>query len=410
MAHDIQRIVVIGGGLAGAKTVQALRDQGYAGQLTIVSAESDLPYERPPLSKDYLLGKKPFEAALVHPEEWYADHDVQLCREVRATAIDRTTSNVQLSDGSTLGYDRLVLATGSSARRLPIEGADAANVLTLRSHDDSDAIRATFGEGRRLVVIGAGWIGLEVAAAAREAGTSVTVVEAAAQPLIAVLGEQIGSVFAQLHREHGVDLRLGATIERIAVQDGRARAVVLADGSELPADDVVIGVGAAPNVELAEQAGLDVDNGVLVDSSLRTSDPAIYAVGDIANHDHPVLGRRVRVEHWANALNQPAIAAKSILGSDEPYENLPYFFSDQYDLGMEYLGLGDPQGRVLVRGDLAAREFVAFWLDDTERITAAMNVNVWDVPDAVRPYIRDRVEVDLERLVDLEVPLAEIGK
>jgi NADPH-dependent 2,4-dienoyl-CoA reductase/sulfur reductase-like enzyme len=410
MAEAINRIVVVGGGLAGAKTVQALREQGYSGALALVSAETDLPYERPPLSKDYLLGKKPFTDAVVHDEQWYADHDVNLHRAVRASAIDRVTSAVQLSDGTTLGYDRLVLATGSTPRRLPIDGADAANVLTLRTHADADAIKATFGADRRLVIVGAGWIGLEVAAVAREAGTSVTVVEAAAQPLVAVLGAQLGGVFAQLHREHGVDLRLGATIERIAVQDGRARAVVLADGSELPADDLLIGVGAAPNVDLAKDAGLDVDNGVLVDASLRTSDPAIYAVGDIANHNHPVLGRRVRVEHWANALNQPAVAAGSILGSDEKYENLPYFFSDQYDLGMEYLGLGDPNGRVVIRGDLGAREFVAFWLDADERITAAMNVNVWDVPDAVRPYIRDRVEVDLERLVDLQVPLTEVAR
>jgi NADPH-dependent 2,4-dienoyl-CoA reductase/sulfur reductase-like enzyme len=410
MSDEVQRVVVVGGGLAGAKTAQALRDRGYEGALTLVSGERDLPYERPPLSKEYLKGDKPFDAAVVVPEQWYADNDVDLRRGVRASAVDTGGRTVRLDDGSELGYDRLVLATGSVPRRLPLEGADASNVLTLRTHADSDAIKATFGAGKRLVIIGAGWIGLELAAAARQAGTEVSVVEVAALPLLAVLGETMGQVFADLHREHGVDLRLSAQVDSIVTADGRATAVRLGDGTELPADAVVVGVGASPDVELAAQAGLAVDNGVLVDASLRTSDPNVLAVGDIANHDHPVLGRRVRVEHWSAALNQPTVAAQVICGEDTKYEALPYFFSDQYDLGMEYLGLADPSSRVIVRGDLGAREFVAFWLDDANRITAAMNVNVWDVPDAVRPFIRDRIEVDLDCLVDLSVDLSDVRK
>jgi NADPH-dependent 2,4-dienoyl-CoA reductase/sulfur reductase-like enzyme len=410
MADDIKRIVVVGGGLGGAKTVQALREQGYGGELTLVSGESELPYERPPLSKAYLMGAEPFEKAVVHPAEWYGANGVDLRRGVRATAIDPSAGTVRLDDASERGFDRLVLATGSVPRRLPLDGADAPNVLTLRTRADSDAIKATFGPDRRLVVIGAGWIGLEVAAAAREVGTAVTVVEAAAQPLLAVLGETIAPVFADLHRANDVDLRLGAQVVAIATGAGRATGVRLGDGSEVPADAVLVGIGARPDVELAEQAGLAVDNGVLVDAALRSSDPRIYAVGDIANHDHPVLGRRIRVEHWAAALNQPAVAARAIRGEDAVYDSLPYFFSDQYNLGMEYVGYADPQSRVVVRGDLSALEFVAFWLDGADHIQAAMNVNVWDVPDAVKPLIADRVRIDPQRLADPAVALSDVAR
>jgi NADPH-dependent 2,4-dienoyl-CoA reductase/sulfur reductase-like enzyme len=286
----------------------------------------------------------------------------------------------------------LVLATGSEPRVIDVPGA--ATVLTLRTHADSDRIMASFGRGKRLVIVGGGWIGLEVAAAAREAGTDVTLVEASEQPLLGVLGPEMGEVFADLHREHGVDLRLGST-----------------DLGDVEGATVVVGVGVKPRTELAEAAGLDVDNGVLVDRSLRTSDPDIFAVGDIANHDHPVLGRRLRVEHWANALNQPATAAGAILGHAAAYERLPYFFSDQYDLGMEYVGHAtrDDTARVVTRGDVEKREFVAFWLDDQDRILAAMNVNVWDVPDEVRPLIINRTVVDVDKLSDPNTPLSDVG-
>ncbi len=275
-------------------------------------------------------------------------------------------------------------------------------MLYLRNREDSDALRATFGADRHLVIVGAGWIGLEVAAAARLAGTEVTVIELAAVPLAGVLGPELGQVFADLHREHGVELRLGARLDAIVVADGRAVGVRLDDGSTIAADAVVVGVGVAPNTALAETAGLLCDNGVLVDAALGSSDPNIYAVGDIANQDHPTLGTRIRVEHWATALTQPAVAVAAMLGQDVVYDELPYFFSDQYDLGLEYLGYA-PAGsyrRVVIRGDLAAREFVAFWLDDADRIKAAMNVNVWDVVDAVRPLIRAAQPVDPQRLAD----------
>jgi 3-phenylpropionate/trans-cinnamate dioxygenase ferredoxin reductase subunit len=399
MADTPSSVVIVGAGLAGAKAAEALREAGYQGPIVLLGREDELPYERPPLSKAYLAGQADFADAVVHPGGWFEEHRIDLRRGVDVVAIHRAESQVELADGSRIGYGALLLATGSEPRRLPIPGAEAA--LTLRTRTDSDAIRDTFGEGKRLVLIGAGWIGLEVAAAARARGTTVTVLEAAPQPLLAVLGPEMAAVFADLHREHGVDLRVGVSIAEVT-----PNCVRLQDGTEFPADAVIMGVGAAPRTELAAAAGLDVDNGVLVDASLRTSDPAIFAIGDIANHDHPSLGRRVRVEHWATALKQPATAAAAILGGDAVYDELPYFFSDQYDLGMEYLGhaMAGSYRRVVVRGDVGAREFVAFWLDGEDRILASMNVNVWDVVDEIKPLIIERTVIDPDRLADRDVP------
>jgi 3-phenylpropionate/trans-cinnamate dioxygenase ferredoxin reductase subunit len=404
MQNPPSNVVIVGGGLAGAKTAEALRGNGYEGPVTLLGAEDHLPYERPPLSKDYLAGKAPFDDAVVHPADWYETNNVELRRGVEVVAVRPDTAEVELADASRIGYGTLVLATGSEPRRLPIPGADTA--LTLRTREDSDTIRDTFGAGNRLVIVGGGWIGLEVAAAARDKGTEVTVLEAAELPLLGVLGREMATVFADLHREHGVDLRLGVSIAEIA--DG-AR---LADGTEIPADAVVMGVGARPRTELAAAAHLDVDNGVLVDASLRSSDPAIFAIGDVANHDHPTLGHRVRVEHWATALNQPAAAVAAILGGADVYDELPYFFSDQYDLGMEYVGHATPgsYARVVVRGDLTGREFVAFWLDAQDRIVASMNVNVWDVVDEIKPLIAGRTPVDVGRLTDPDTPYSDVAR
>lgn len=405
MTNPPSSIVVVGGGLAGAKTAEALRGRGYEGPVTLVSAEQLLPYERPPLSKDYLAGKAAFEDAVVHPAEWYDQNRVDLRLGTTVTAVHAADAEVELDDGSRLGYGVLVLATGSEPRRLPLPGADTA--LTLRNRGDADAIRAAFGADKQLVIIGGGWIGLEVAAAARGAGTSVTVLEAAELPLFAVMGREMATVFADLHRANGVDLRTGVSIESIA-KDG----VQLSDGTTVPADAVVIGVGVRPRTELAESAGLDIDNGVLVDASLRSSNPAIFAVGDIANHDHPVLGQRIRVEHWAAALNQPAAAAAAILGGTDGYTELPYFYTDQFDLGMEYIGHAPPGGytRVVTRGDVGAREFVAFWLDADDRIVASMNVNVWDVVDEIKPLILERKPVDVGKLSDPSTPYSDVTR
>jgi NADPH-dependent 2,4-dienoyl-CoA reductase/sulfur reductase-like enzyme len=405
MADGAAGVVVVGGGLAGAKTAEALRDQGYDGAVTLIGVEDELPYERPPLSKGYLAGAVGFDEAIVHPESWYAEHAVELRCGTEVSALHLDEHEVELSGGERVGYAELVLATGAEPRRLPLPGAETA--LTLRTRADADRLRETFGPGRRLAVIGAGWIGLEAAAAARGAGTEVTVLEAGELPLLGVLGPELGAVFAQLHRDHGVDLRLGARITGIT-EEG----VALADGSVVAADAVLAGVGVSPRTALAQAAGLAVDNGVLVDAALRTSDPHVFAIGDIANHDHPVLGHRIRVEHWNTALRQPETVAAVVLGRDATYDELPYFFSDQYDLGAEYVGHAtrEATARVVVRGDLAAREFVAFWLDAEDRILAAMNVNVWDVVDEVRPLILGRTPVDVDRLTDPGTAYSELRR
>ena len=404
----MERVVVVGGGLAGAKSVEALRENGFEGAVTLVAAEPNLPYERPPLSKGYLAGRTGFGDAVVHETAWYADHEVDLLTGVRVTAVDAAAHRVHL-DGTSLDYDKLVLATGSVPRRLSVPGAEAQTHY-LRTREDADALRSVFGPGRRVVVVGAGWIGLEVAAVARQAGTDVSVVEAADLPLTRVLGPEVGRVFAELHRSHGVDLRFGARIKRLVTAGGRATGVQLHDGAAVEGDALVVGVGAVPEVGLARSAGLAVHDGVLVDAALRSSDPDIFAVGDIANHDHPVLGKRVRVEHWANALNQPSAAAATLLGRRTPYTRLPYFFSDQYDLGMEYLGYVPPgqRTRVVVRGELDGSSFVAFWLDGLGHVSAVMSVNAWDVVDQLKPLLEAGRPVAAEQLADESVALASL--
>ncbi|MGV9838553.1 NAD(P)/FAD-dependent oxidoreductase [Nocardia niigatensis] len=394
------RFVIAGGGLAAAKLAEALRANDFDGMVTLVSAEEQLPYERPPLSKEHLLGKQALSDFTVDPAQWYRDHHVEVMLGTTVTALDRSTKTIALPDGTTLPYDKLALATGSRPRTLPLPGADAEGVHVLRTIEESDALIAMFGSARRLAVIGAGWIGLEVTAAARAAGVEVTVLEAESVPLQAALGAEMGQVFADLHRAHGVDLRLGVKVGEITTADGRATGVRLDDGTHIEADAVLVAVGARPNIELAADAGLAVDGGVLVDESLATSDPDIVAVGDIADQQHPVLGRRIRVEHWANALNQPATAALTMLGKPAVYDRLPYFFTDQYDLGMEYTGYVAPnqQATVVVRGDLAEREFVAYWLDSGNRVLAGMNVNVWDVTDKIKELILSGEAVNPEEL------------
>jgi 3-phenylpropionate/trans-cinnamate dioxygenase ferredoxin reductase subunit len=406
MADD-RTFVVVGGGLAGAKAVEQLRERGFEGRVVLLAGEPHLPYERPPLSKDYLKSGEGLDEAFVHDEGWYAEHDVDVRTGTRVASLDRDAHEVVLEGGERLHYDRLLLATGSSPRRLGLPGADLDGVLTLRTIEDSDRLRAELREGRRVVLVGGGWIGLEVASAAREAGAQVTVLEALDLPLVRVLGTRVARVFADLHRDHGVDLRTGVGIEELVGDGGRVSGVRLGDGTVVDADVVVVGIGAAPNVELAADAGLDVDNGVLADAVGRTSDPDVFVVGDVANVEHPFLGRRVRVEHWANALNQPKVVVAAMLDQDGPEPELPFFFSDQYDLGLEYRGLGGPDDDVVVRGDLPGREFLAFWLHDGA-VTAGMNVNVWDVGDAVEALVRSRKPVDPDRLADPGVPLENL--
>ncbi len=401
--------VIVGGGLAGAKAVEALRDKGFDGTIILFADEAHLPYERPPLSKEFLAGKKSLDDFTVQNSDWYRDNGVDLRLGTRVSSVDAAGHTVGLPDGTTVSYDKLLLATGSAARHPPIPGSDADGIRYLRTYDDAAALNSVLTEGSSLAVVGAGWIGLEVAAGARQRGVQVTVVETARQPLLAALGETVGEVFANLHREHGVDLRLEAQVEEIT-GGGSAPGLRMRDGSTVAADAVLVAVGAKPNVELAERAGLAMgDGGVLVDASLRTSDPDIYAVGDIAAAEHPLFGTRIRTEHWANALKQPAIAAAGMLGNPAEYAELPYFFTDQYDLGMEYVGHAPSFERVVFRGDVASREFVAFWLDGDNRVLAGMNVNVWDVLDDVKALIRSKTPVDVDKLTDPRSPLADLA-
>ena len=409
---DTATFVIAGAGLAGAKTAEALRAEGFDGRLLLLGTEPHRPYERPPLSKGYLQGDSARDDVFVHPQQWYADNEVDLRLNTTVTELDRPAHQLGLDGGERLRYDKLLLATGASPRRLTVPGADLEGVRYLRNLDDSDALKRALAAARRVVVIGAGWIGLETAAAARAAGAEVTVLESAALPLLRVLGPQVATVFADLHRDNGVDLRCGVSVAGIRPSGDnpeRAGAVLLADGTVLEADEVIVGVGVTPNVGLAQSAGLDVGDGVLVDEHLQSSDPDIVAAGDVAGAQHPLLGRRIRVEHWANALHQPPVAAKTMLGEPASFDALPYFFTDQYDLGMEYVGYVEPDGydQVVLRGDPTAREFIAFWLHQG-RVLAGMNVNVWDVVDDVQALIRTAQAVDLQRLADPAVPLSAL--
>ncbi|MFE0028476.1 NAD(P)/FAD-dependent oxidoreductase [Amycolatopsis sp. NPDC059021] len=394
-----RRIVVIGAGLAGASAAGALRERGYEGDVLLIGAEQHRPYELPPLSKGVLLGSTD-EPDWVHGEDFYAEKDIRFTRGVTATRIELGARLVLDDAGGEHRYDRLVLATGSQPRTLPIPGADLPGVHTLRTIDDSLALRSAFDKAQRVVVIGAGWIGTEAAAAARAHDAEVTVVDKITAPLGGVLGAEVAGVFRDLHTEHGVRWRLGEGIAEITGGPDGVTGVRLSNGDEVGADVVLIAVGVAPRVELAHAAGLEIadDGGVAVDAGLRTAAPDVYAVGDIAAHFHPRYGHRIRVEHWANAKGQGAHVAGNLLGENEPYLDSPYFFTDQYDLGCEYRGLADPvTDELVVRGDLAAREFIAFWLREG-RVAAAMNVNAWDDGDALDALVRARATVTPDQL------------
>jgi 3-phenylpropionate/trans-cinnamate dioxygenase ferredoxin reductase subunit len=405
MAQVDQRFVVVGGGLAGARAVETLRDEGFQGSVVLVGAENHLPYERPPLSKAVLAGRDDVSVAILHDQSWYTERDVELRLTATATRLDIAGQTLSLDDGSQVAYDALLLATGSAARRLPIAGAELEGVHYLRTIDDSLALLEKFRLQPRLVIVGAGWIGLETASGAREHGAEVTMIESAAQPLQMVMGEQIGSVFAGIHRDHGVDLVLSSGVTSFEGA-GQVGAVVLSDGRRLPADLVVVGVGAQPNLELARTAGLDVDRGVVTDAALRTSDPHVFAAGDIVQWPHPTLGEQIRVEHWANANDSGVAAAKSMMGQDVAYDALPFFFSDQYDVGLEYVGYVAPDvnSDVVVRGHPATREFMAFWLRDG-RLLAAMHMNMWDSLEPVQPLIAGQQKLDAERLADPSIAI-----
>ena len=398
--------VIVGAGLTGAKAAEALRADGFTGRVVLLGEEIERPYNRPPLSKDYLQGKSAKDEIYVHPEHWYAEHDVELRVNTRVTGLELAAHQVSVTGGERIGYEKLLLATGSDVRRLMVPGAGFDGVYYLRRLTDCEALKAAFAVAGRVAIIGGGWIGLETAAAARAAGCEVTIIERSELPLLTVLGREVAEIYAALHREHGVTLQLGVEVGEVTGTGGRATGVRLDDGRVIDADAVVVGVGITPNTALAEAAGLRVDNGVVVDEHLATSDSDVVAAGDVANSYYPHLNTHLRLEHWSAALNQPAVAAATMLGREVAYDRVPYFFSDQYETGMEYSGYvanGD-YDEVAFRGDPGSGEYVAFWLKDG-RVLAGMNVNVWGITDTIAGLVGSGRLIDRAKLADPDVPL-----
>jgi 3-phenylpropionate/trans-cinnamate dioxygenase ferredoxin reductase component len=403
------RFIIVGGGLAGAIAAQTLREEGFDGRITLLGEEPHRPYERPPLSKDYLQGKADRDSIFAHPEPWYADHAVELRLGTAVTSLDPAARTVTTASGEQLDYDKLLLTTGSTPRRLSVPGADLDGVHCLRTVDDSERIKAGFAQAHRVAIIGGGWIGLETAAAARNAGLDVTLLEHAELPLLRALGPEAAPIFADLHRDHGVDLRSQVGVAELTGRDGAVIGVLLSDGSRIDADMVLVGVGVTPNTQLAAEAGLRVDNGIIVDEHLRTSDVNIFAAGDVANAYNPRLDRHLRVEHWANARRQGATAGKAMLGQDAVDARPSYFFTDQYDLSMEYTGDISPSGydQVIFRRYPDPRQLIVFWLSE-QRVQAGMNINIWDVADDIERLVQSPYRANPDDLADPGNPLASL--
>jgi len=399
--------VIVGASLAGAKAAETLRMEGFDGRVVLLGEEPVRPYERPPLSKEYLRGEKGFDHAAVHAAGFYEDQNIELRTSAKVTRLDPAAHQVELASGELVGYSKLLLCTGATPRGLRVPGAELPGVYYLRTVADSDALREALLGSPRAVVIGAGWIGCEVAASARQLGADVALVELTSAPLERVLGREVGSLFAGLHADHGVELHFGTGVEALEGA-GKVERVRLSDGRALPADLVVVGVGVTPRTELAETAGLEVADGIVADEHLATSAPDIYAAGDVASVYYPRYRAHVRLEHWAGALNQGPAAARSMLGQTAPYDETPYFYSDQYDFGMEYRGWAPAFDQVVFRGDKTARVFISFWLKDGVPV-AAMNANIWDAGDAIEALLRAGARVRPERLADGSVPLEAVA-
>lgn len=405
--NSIERIVIVGGGLAAARAAESLRSDGYEGSITILGDERELPYLRPPLSKEYLRGESERDKVYVHPATFYAEQRIDLRSATTVRAIEPAAREVVLDDGEGVPFDRLLIATGARPRTLPVPGAELPGVMTLRTMADAGAIRSAAADAERIVVIGAGWIGSEVAASLRTLGRTVILVAPGAAPLERVLGPEVGGVYRDLHLEHGVDWRPGTTVRQIVGTD-RVQGIETSTGEGLAADLVIAGIGVEPRTELAMAAGLAVADGIAVSATLETSVPGIFAAGDVASAWHPFYERRVRTEHWANAKFQGAAAGRSMLGETIPYDRIPYFYSDQYDLGMEYTGCASASDQLVVRGSLADREFIAFWVRDG-RVVAGMNANIWDVAKPIERLIRSRALVDPDALADTSLAIDELA-
>jgi 3-phenylpropionate/trans-cinnamate dioxygenase ferredoxin reductase component len=406
MSPEAQTFVIIGAALAGAKAAEELRTQGFDGRIVLIGDEQELPYERPPLTKDYLRGESPRDKAQVHEAGFYEQHEIELLTGVHVTAVEPAERRIEVEGGPGFTYDQLLIATGAEPRRLDMPGADLDDVHYLRTLADCDVLRRLLDAGGKVAVIGAGWIGCEFAASARQLGLDVTLIEPASLPLLRVLGSELGAFYRDVHRDHGVELRMDTGVDAFEEQ-GLLTGVRTSDGRTIGYDFIVVGIGVVPRTGLAEAAGAKIENGIVVDQQLRTTIPNVFAAGDVANAWHPFYQRQIRVEHWANALHQGPAAAQAMLGQAVSYERLPYFFSDQYDVGMEYSGYATEWDEVLFRGAVADGEFIAFWLKDG-RVVAGMNVNVWDVNEDVQALIRSEQQVDKATLVDSDTPLGEL--
>jgi 3-phenylpropionate/trans-cinnamate dioxygenase ferredoxin reductase component len=402
--NTFDSVVVVGGGLAGATAAFALREAGFDHRIVLVSEEATPPYERPPLSKAYLRGEVPLEKAFVRPLADYDAAEIELLLGRRAVTLDPAARSLNLDDGTDLTYGALLIATGAEPRRPSAMRAHLDGVHVLRTAGDADVLRDAASAASAIAVVGGGWIGSEVAASLRQLGHDVTLISNGPRPLERVLGREVADVYRAVHAAHGVRLTQGHVVAMEG--EGRVQGVRLSDGRRITADLVVVGVGARPRIGLAMRGGLETREGAIVtDEYLRTSVPSIYAAGDVALAWHPRYGRHVRVEHWDNAIRQGKAAAANILGARVPYTRTPYFYSDQFDLGMEYRGHAPEWGAVVLRGDVGARRFHAFWMADS-RVIAAMNVNLWDDGPALRRLVESEERIDPARLADPSVPLA----
>jgi 3-phenylpropionate/trans-cinnamate dioxygenase ferredoxin reductase subunit len=403
MAH---RHVILGASLAGATAAITLREEGADGDVILIGAEPQPPYERPPLSKAYLRGEVPFDKALVRPAAFYAEHGIQTMFGTRATRIDPSARVVELEDHRRVSFDALLIATGGRNRTVSIPGVDLDGIYSLRTVQDADRIRAEMIAGRRAVVVGMGFIGSEVAASLRQKGLDVVVIDPSKTPLFRVLGEDVGQTIAKLHRDHGVRMIFEDTV---AAFEGTRRVgcVVTKAGLRLECDFAVVGIGIEPAVEALADSGIHVDNGVVVDEYCQTNVSGIYAAGDVANHYHPVFDRRIRVEHWQNAIKQGAAAARNMLGRRIAYDEIHWFWSDQYDANLQYAGFHTQWEQLVVRGRLDSGSYLACYVNDG-RIDAAVGLNRAKELRRIMPLIKARRPVNLERLRDESVDLRSL--
>jgi 3-phenylpropionate/trans-cinnamate dioxygenase ferredoxin reductase subunit len=404
-----ESIVIVGAGHAGGRAAQAMRAAGFEGAVILVGEEAYQPYERPPLSKELLQTDDGLERARLHDPAWYEEHDIELLTGARATAIDTGAKTVTLVDGGTLSYDKLLLTTGARVRELPISGADLPEVHYLRDYEDTKAIRARLTPDARVVVIGGGFIGLECAASARSRGCAVTVLEAADRLMGRAVAPEIGKHFEEIHRGHGVDLRLGAKIVEIDGY-GKVASVVLEDADPVPADVVVIGIGILPNVELAQEAGIACENGISVDAYGRTSDPNVWAAGDVANQPNAFLGRQVRLESYQNAQDQAMAVARNMVSEEpSPYEDSLWVWTDQYDVNLQMLGMPEGYDELVWRGDPDAGAFTLFYMKGG-KIVAVNTVNSGRDMGACKRLIATGKSFDPAQLADPEVKLIKLAK